>query len=147
RGIPIPNATNDNLTISNVTSSSAGAYQVRVGNAAGTIMSDPAFLRLKVLKEPQGPGVAGRLDPTFDPGSRLNGAAYHLLAREDGKTVVAGYFSTVRGASRNGLALLNPDGSADLGFAPVVPSGPLSGQEGVALLDSQTNVLMAVAGQ
>ena len=58
----------------------------------------------------------GTLDSTFDPGAGPSGPIYDVLVRPDGKILVAGNFSFFSGASANGIALLNPDGSLNDDF-------------------------------
>jgi hypothetical protein len=66
---------------------------------------------------------SGQVDLSFNPGSGVNGRVLALAMQPDGKTVIAGSFSTVNGAVRNGLARLNRDGTADLTFRPHSESG------------------------
>jgi uncharacterized delta-60 repeat protein len=60
----------------------------------------------------------GDLDPSFDAGSGVNTGIWSLVAQPDGKVIIGGEFTTVRGALRKGLARLNTDGTADLTFNP-----------------------------
>jgi uncharacterized delta-60 repeat protein len=60
----------------------------------------------------------GDVDPSFDAGSVVNGSVSTLVHQPDGKIVIGGNFTTVRGALRKGLARLNADGTADLTFNP-----------------------------
>lgn len=64
------------------------------------------------------PGAAGDVDPSFDPGSGVNGPVSVIAVQPDGKVIIAGGFTTVRGLARPGLARLNPDGSGDGSFNP-----------------------------
>jgi uncharacterized delta-60 repeat protein len=69
----------------------------------------------------------GTLDPTFNPGAGCQGKivqgddkdpfVFWLLVQGDGKIVVAGNFATFNNQPSSGLVRLNPDGSADTGFA------------------------------
>ncbi len=45
-----------------------------------------------------------------------------VIPRPDGKVLVAGAFSSVNREARRGLAVLNVDGSTDLGFVPALDS-------------------------
>lgn len=68
----------------------------------------------------------GTLDTTFDPGAGVSGANARvnaLLLQPDGKVVVGGFFDTVAGAARAGLARLNADGSIDSGFVYAAQAG------------------------
>ena len=58
----------------------------------------------------------------FDPD--VNGAVFALATQPDGKILVGGQFSTVRGFPRNNLARLLPDGTLDESFNPN-PNGPV----------------------
>src|SRR6266446_3246605 len=55
----------------------------------------------------------GELDVSFDPASEVNGAVMSLVAQADGRVIIGGGFSTVRGAARSGIARLNTDGTVD----------------------------------
>lgn len=60
--------------------------------------------------------AAGDLDPSFDPGSSFNRPVFGLAVQTDGKLLVAGDFTTVRGAMRAGIARINTDGMPDPTF-------------------------------
>jgi uncharacterized delta-60 repeat protein len=62
----------------------------------------------------------GRLDTSFDPGSGADGPVLALAVQSDGKVVLGGEFTSVNGRSRKNVARLNPDGSGDAGFTPVI---------------------------
>jgi uncharacterized delta-60 repeat protein len=69
------------------------------------------------------PGIArlnvdGTLDLSFDPGVGPNTGPGDLAVQPDGKIIIAGFFTTVNGINRAGLARLNSDGSLDTGFDP-----------------------------
>jgi uncharacterized delta-60 repeat protein len=49
-----------------------------------------------------------------------------VVPQADGKLLLGGSFNTVNGTNRNGLARLNPDGSLDGTFNPVVGGSPLA---------------------
>lgn len=64
----------------------------------------------------------GTLDVDFDP--RASGGDYgtvvsSLAVQADGKVLMSGSFTRLRGQPSNGLARLNPDGTLDAGFNPV----------------------------
>jgi uncharacterized delta-60 repeat protein len=61
-------------------------------------------------------GAAGDVDLSFDPGSGINGPVAAVALQPDGKMIIGGAFTSVKGLSRNGLARLNPDGSGDTSF-------------------------------
>src|SRR5437773_2420241 len=60
----------------------------------------------------------GDVDLTFDPGSGLNLRVKAVALQPDGKIIIGGDFASVRGAPRNRIARLNPDGTADTTFDP-----------------------------
>jgi uncharacterized delta-60 repeat protein len=60
----------------------------------------------------------GALDPTFATGSIVNNIVNAVVPAAEGKIYVAGAFTTVRGALRNSIARLNPDGTVDPTFDP-----------------------------
>ena len=60
----------------------------------------------------------GTIDPTFVPGTGLNGTVYTIKLQSDGKIVIAGGFNTFNGTTRNGIARLNTDGTLDASFDP-----------------------------
>jgi uncharacterized delta-60 repeat protein len=61
-------------------------------------------------------GAAGNVDLSFDPGSGVNGAVTVLALQSDGKVIIGGEFTLVKGLARTGIARLNADGSGDPGF-------------------------------
>ncbi len=67
---------------------------------------------------PHAQAAAGEVDLSFDPGSGLDGSVGALALQPDGKILIAGNFTQVRGLARPGLARLNPDGSGDSSFDP-----------------------------
>jgi uncharacterized delta-60 repeat protein len=62
----------------------------------------------------------GGLDAGFATGTGANGAVYAILLQPDGKVLIAGGFTRIRGVTRNRFARLNADGSLDPGFNPGV---------------------------
>lgn len=63
----------------------------------------------------------GTWDSSFRPNLREDVFdVYSLTLQADGKILVGGYFSSLGGASRTNIGRLNPDGTADSGFAPAV---------------------------
>ena len=63
-------------------------------------------------------GAAGEVDPSFDPGSSVNGPVTTIALQPDGKVIIGGGFTTVKGLVRSGVARLNADGSGDSSFKP-----------------------------
>jgi uncharacterized delta-60 repeat protein len=64
----------------------------------------------------------GTPDPTFHPELRLHGvgdyAAYRVRIQHDGRILISGWFDSVNGIARPGLARLNFDGTLDTSFDP-----------------------------
>lgn len=60
----------------------------------------------------------GAPDTSFNPGSGPNGKVNVTVTQPDGKTIIAGEFTSVGGTTRNGVARLNGDGSVDTTFDP-----------------------------
>ena len=91
-----------------------GKIIVGGGFAQVSGVARPGLVRLK---------PDGTLDTEFNP--VLTGDGYtpkmsSMFVQADGKLVIAGYFNTVNGEMRNGLARLNADGTLDTAFAPVL---------------------------
>lgn len=59
----------------------------------------------------------GSIDDTFETGA-MNSNAYKVAVQPDGKILASGFFSTVAGASRGGIARFNSNGSLDTSFDP-----------------------------
>ena len=68
-------------------------------------------------------GAAGDVDLSFDPGSGVNGYVNTVVVQPDGKIIIAGQFTTVKGLARSKVARLNADGSGDSSFNPSAVSG------------------------
>jgi uncharacterized delta-60 repeat protein len=60
----------------------------------------------------------GSLDNSFSVGAGANGVVRSVALQSDGKVVIAGDFTQFNGATRNGVARLNTDGSLDATFNP-----------------------------
>jgi len=89
----------------------------------------------------------GTVDPTFRPemeGS-LGGMVLCLAVQADGKILVGGEFDSLEGEPRNGLGRLNPNGTVDDGFRPLVDEGPGSSSS-IDCLIVQTDGKILVAG-
>lgn len=61
------------------------------------------------------------VDLSFDPGSGADGTVSSVLLQPDGRILVTGTFSMVKGLLRTNLARLTADGSGDPSFMPVTP--------------------------
>jgi uncharacterized delta-60 repeat protein len=76
------------------------------------------WLLITGLLPGQSHAAAGDLDFSFDAGSGLDGDVSAMVVQPDGRVVVGGRFTTVKGVARYGIARLNADGSADTSFNP-----------------------------
>ncbi len=67
----------------------------------------------------------GTLDTTFNPGvtGGYETTVHALAVQADGKILVGGDFTTLRGQSRTNIGRLNADGTLDTGFNPVASAG------------------------
>lgn len=87
----------------------------------------------------------GTDDSSFLLINQPNQAVSSLLLQPDGKILVTGSFSSIAGASRQGLARLNADGTHDTGFNPTnaalgfTPNTTLALQSGGRLLMAGTD--------
>jgi uncharacterized delta-60 repeat protein len=70
-------------------------------------------------------GAAGDVDLSFDPGSGVNGTVNAVAVQPDGKVIIGGEFTTVKGLVRTNLARLNADGSGDSSFTSGSMSYPV----------------------
>lgn len=69
----------------------------------------------------------GSLDAGFDPGLGVSNEGYvnAIALQNDGKIIIAGFFSAYNGIARLNIARLNPDGSLDGSFnSPLGVPGP-----------------------
>lgn len=67
--------------------------------------------------------TSGGVDATFNPGGAGSDDYIGTSALlPSGKILIAGYFATYNGVSRNGLARLNADGTLDATFVPSLPA-------------------------
>ena len=58
-------------------------------------------------------GAAGDVELSFDAGPGVNGTVRSVAIQPDGKLIIGGAFTTVKGLARVNLARLNADGSGD----------------------------------
>ncbi|HWD92582.1 MAG TPA: hypothetical protein VG938_09550 [Verrucomicrobiae bacterium] len=87
----------------------------------------------------------GTLDASFAPVLDESGVYIQSVAlQSDGKVLIAGYFSTVDGVSRNALARLNPDGTLDNTFQN--PTLTISGYPNVGALAVQNDGKILIGG-
>ena len=60
----------------------------------------------------------GTIDGTFDAGTGVDQNVWDVRLQSDGKILIAGFFNSVDGTTRNYIARLNTDGSLDNTFDP-----------------------------
>jgi len=63
------------------------------------------------------PAAPGDVDLSFEPGSGVNGPVNAIVVQTDGKVLIGGQFTTVKGLVRTNIARLNADGSGDPTFS------------------------------
>ena len=86
----------------------------------------------------------GSLDTTFLKGAGADGFVRVVTVQPDGKILLGGNFSTVRGANEVLIARLNSDGSADPGFSSPFPLPVLASR--IYTVAVQTNGYLVVGG-
>ncbi len=84
----------------------------------------------------------GDVDLSFDPGSGVNGAVTSVALQPDGKLIIGGGFSMVKGLVRSGIARLNADGTGDATFVP--PTASLNGSVTTVVLQPDGKVLVGL---
>ncbi len=96
----------------------------------------------------------GGLDTTFDQGPGVNVVSgniepVNVLARQpDGKILVAGAFTSLRGVACNLLARLLPNGSLDTGFNPGTgPGNPAASRNVITAIAVQPDGKILVGGE
>jgi uncharacterized delta-60 repeat protein len=86
----------------------------------GNITSYNGVARSNLIKISSNAGLDVNFNPVFT-GTISGGSISSIKRQPDGKILISGYFDTVNGVSRNGLARLNSDGTLDSSFAPALP--------------------------
>ncbi|RYY95552.1 MAG: hypothetical protein EOO11_15580, partial [Chitinophagaceae bacterium] len=90
------------------------SYRLVAVNSQGTaITSNGTFTTTSAQAQ-----TAGAADLSFETGSFVNGSVQVIAVQTDGKVLIGGNFTAVRGAERNRIARLNADGSVDASFDP-----------------------------
>lgn len=79
----------------------------------------------------QSHAAPGDVDLSFDPGSGINGPVRAVAVQPDGKVIISGQFTTVKGVASVNIARLNVDGSGDASFN--VAAGSIESANAVAL--------------
>jgi uncharacterized delta-60 repeat protein len=89
-------------------------------------------------------GPPGALDTTFINGAGADGFVRVVMLQSDGKVLLGGNFSTVRGRNNGLITRLNANGSADTAFVSPFPSPVLASR--IYTLGVQTNGYILAAG-
>src|SRR5688572_19061290 len=97
-----------------------------------TILAGSLLLQLSTLCF-HSRGAAGDVDLSFDPGFGVNGPVNAVVVQPDGKVIIGGEFSLVKGLVRSKVARLNADGSGD----PTFNQGIALANDGVSSLALQ----------
>lgn len=92
----------------------------------------------------------GSLDTTFDPVSGVDPpgslGVSSTAIQSDGKILIGGFFSSVNGIPRNGIARLNTDGSLDMTFDPGTGVGPDGAEAMVSSVAIQSDGKILIGG-
>ena len=70
--------------------------------------------------------VDGSRDETFDVGTGFNDIVLSIVTHPDGKILVGGDFISYNGTTQNRITRLNPDGSLDIEYTPLIAEGTYS---------------------
>jgi uncharacterized delta-60 repeat protein len=91
----------------------------------------------------------GTVDGSFERGAGANTLPVTTLARQpDGKILVGGKFTSIRGVARNFIARLNADGSLDTSFDPGTgPNVPGAASSGINCITVQPDGKILVGGE
>lgn len=92
-----------------VNSSSTDTRTAELSIASNDSNENPFTVSLTGVS--QNPTAPGSVDLTYNPNS--SGPVRAIAVQPDGKAVVGGQFTTIASASRNGIARLNTNGTAD----------------------------------
>jgi len=66
----------------------------------------------------------GSLDSSFDPGTGVDQSVFAIAIQPDGRIIIAGDFTTMRGTPRKGIARLNSNGTLDTTFSASADTSP-----------------------
>jgi uncharacterized delta-60 repeat protein len=109
------------------------------------ILSGSLLLQLSTLCF-QSQAAPGDVDLSFDPGSGVNGPVQEVAVQADGKVIIAGQFTTVKGLARSKVARLNSDGSGDSSFNAGTGTGGWEDCAHAVALQSDGKVLVSNNG-
>jgi len=105
-GLPVANATNNQIVIPQAHFADAGSYSVRVSNAEGSSSSTNALLTVNLPN-------AGDLDFSFASEGSTDADVWSLLLQPDGKVLIGGAFSNIKGVPHGKIARLDGDAAVD----------------------------------
>ena len=114
-GTNVPGATNRSLQLDNLRLVNGGSYRLIVSNSVGSVTS-----RLAVVNVTPARTEPGAVDIDFYTGSGPDYNVTAIATQSDERAVIAGFFTSVDGASRSYVARLNTNGSLDTSFNPVL---------------------------
>jgi uncharacterized delta-60 repeat protein len=89
----------------------------------------------------------GSLDPSFNPGTGVDGLVYSVDLDNNGQALIGGDFSSYNGSARNNLARLYTNGTLDTTFMDNHYNSAAPGPNGfVATVNSLSNGLILIGG-
>lgn len=68
----------------------------------------------------------GQMDPSFNPALNAGAIVYSVVIQTNNQILIGGSFNNINGTAVSNLARLNPDGSLDTSFNPMVTGGPVT---------------------
>jgi uncharacterized delta-60 repeat protein len=116
---------------------------LQIPKAAATFLSVAALTCLAPVSHAQTPGDE---DTSFATGPTANSTILALALQPNGQVLAGGIFTAFRGAARNEVARLNPDGSLDSFDPGLALSGYNGASPAVSALALQPNGQVIVAG-
>jgi uncharacterized delta-60 repeat protein len=111
--------------------------------SAAVVLAGAAYLSLAPFSRAQS---AGDEDTTFATGPQADSTILALALQPNGQVLAGGIFTNFRGAARNEVARLNPDGSLDSFNPGLALSGYNGASPAVNALGLQANGQVIVAG-
>ncbi len=132
---------NDGTVDTGFTSTAVGTVQCIALQPDGKILIGGTLLVQYPTSYNPGPARLnpdGRLDSNFIVVAKAGTQVYAIAVQSDGKVLIGGQFTTIAGASRNGIARVNPDGSLDATFDPGTGvAGPLPSVNAIVIQPDQ----------
>src|SRR5688572_27221856 len=94
-------------------------------NLVRTIIRALSLLLLVGALSNNSSAAPGDVDLSFDTDPGINGTVNAVVVQPDGKVIIGGQFTMVKGLLRTNLARLNADGSGDSTFNAAPPNAPV----------------------